>query len=239
MTSSSFAYSAARLVLHDVNLRIAPGGRARRVRGRTVPASPRVGEADHVVDPHRGTRPTRGGRLHSLRPPARPAPERSVRRQPCATTSPSQRRTRSDAEVWGGAVERAVLGLREVVSGPSTDPPCTSAASRCPRAERQLIALARAFHAQPRALVLARIRSPVETEARVDIRVPQRPIAHRLMIAMECRSVDDGRSPQTGHTTSWSLSRGCAGRGHRRWRSLPVASDVAVWPRRRPRVCAS
>ena len=86
---------------------------------------------------------------------------------------------------------------------------CTSAASRCRRGERQLIALARAFLAHPRVLVLDEatsnldLLSETKIEAALDVLLQARTavlIAHRLTTAMKADRivvVDDGRIVET------------------------------------------
>ncbi len=115
----------------------------------------------------------------------------------------------ADEEVW-----RAVdaVGLREVVERmpDGLDTVVHERGQSLSSGERQLIALARAFHAQPRVLVLDEatsnldLLSETKVEAALDALLEQRTavlIAHRLTTAMKADRivvVDDGRVVQSG-----------------------------------------
>ncbi len=113
------------------------------------------------------------------------------------------------SEVWE-AVD--AVGLREVVERmpDGLDTVVHERGQSLSSGERQLIALARAFHAQPRVLVLDEatsnldLLSETKIEAALDILLEARTavlIAHRLTTAMKADRivvVDDGRIIETG-----------------------------------------
>jgi ATP-binding cassette subfamily B protein len=114
-----------------------------------------------------------------------------------------------DAEVWQ-AVD--AVGLRDVVERmpDGLDSVVHERGQSLSSGERQLIALARAFHAQPRVLVLDEatsnldLLSETKIEAALDVLLEARTavlIAHRLTTAMKADRiivVDDGRILESG-----------------------------------------
>ena len=111
--------------------------------------------------------------------------------------------------------------------------------------ERQLIALARAFHAQPRVLVLDEatsnldLLSETKIEAALDVLLEARTavlIAHRLTTAMKADRivvVDDGRIIETGShdelVAAAAATPRCTPPGPRRWRWRPRRLSGGAW----------
>ena len=215
-TTSPSATTPDRLVIEDVDLTVAPGrdgGLRRADRGRQV----HPGQAGHPL-----LRPDRRAGAHRRPRPARRDPalacaassawsprSRSCSPAPSATTSPSpgptpptrrstRRSTRSGST---DVVERMPDGLDTVVH---------ERGQSLSSGERQLIALARAFLAHPRVLVLDEatsnldLQSETKIEAALDVLLENRTamlIAHRLSTAMRADRivvVDDGRIVEVG-----------------------------------------
>ena len=211
----SFAYEPGRPVLHDVNLRIAPGETVAFV-GQTGAGKSTVAKLiTRFYDPTEGSvrldgHDLREVTLDSLRRqlgvvPQEPFLFAGSLRYNIAFARPDA----SDAEVWA-AVD--AVGLREVVERmpDGLDSVVHERGQSLSSGERQLIALARAFHAQPRVLVLDEatsnldLLSETKIEAALDILLEARTavlIAHRLTTAMKADRivvVDDGRIIETG-----------------------------------------
>jgi ATP-binding cassette subfamily B protein len=211
----SFGYLPDQPVLRDVDLRIAPGetvafvgetGAGKSTAAKLItrfydPTSGRV-----LIDGH----DLRDVTIDSLRRqlgvvPQEPFLFAGSLRDNIAFARPDA----SDAEVWE-AVD--AVGLREVVERmPSElDTVVHERGQSLSSGERQLIALARAFHAQPRVLVLDEatsnldLLSETKIEAALDVLLEARTavlIAHRLTTAMKADRivvVDDGRIIETG-----------------------------------------
>ncbi len=211
----SFGYLPGQRVLRDVSLVVAPGesvafvgetGAGKSTIAKLItrfydPVSGRV-----LIDGH----DLREVRIDSLRRqlgvvPQEPFLFAGSLRENIAFARPDA----SDAEVWE-AVD--AVGLREVVER-MPDGLATVVHERgqsLSSGERQLIALARAFHARPRVLVLDEatsnldLLSETKVEAALDVLLQGRTavlIAHRLSTAMKADRivvVDGGRIVETG-----------------------------------------
>ncbi len=210
-----FGYDPETPVLRDVNLRIAPGETVAFV-GQTGAGKSTVAKLiTRFYDPTAGRvlldgHDLRDVTLDSLRRqlgvvPQEPFLFAGSLRDNLAFARPDV----DDDEVW-----RAVdaVGLREVVER-MPDGLHTVVHERgqsLSSGERQLIALARAFHAQPRVLVLDEatsnldLLSETKIEAALDVLLEARTavlIAHRLTTAMKADRiivVDDGRILESG-----------------------------------------
>ena len=175
-------------------------------------------QADHpLLRPDRGPRadrrprpPRRHDRLAA--PPARrrPAGAVPVRRHACATTSPSRCPDATDDEVWE-AVD--AVGLREVVERmpDGLDTVVHERGQSLSSGERQLIALARAFLAQPRVLVLDEatsnldLLSETKIEAALDVLLAG---AHRGPDRAPADDRDEGRPDRRRRRRPRSLETG-------------------------------
>jgi len=211
----SFGYEPGRPVLHHVNLRIAPGETVAFV-GQTGAGKSTVAKLiTRFYDPTEGSvrldgHDLREVTLDSLRRqlgvvPQEPFLFAGSLRYNIAFARPDA----SDAEVWA-AVD--AVGLRDVVERmpDGLDSVVHERGQSLSSGERQLIALARAFHAQPRVLVLDEatsnldLLSETKIEAALDILLEARTavlIAHRLTTAMKADRivvVDHGRIIETG-----------------------------------------
>jgi ATP-binding cassette subfamily B protein len=211
----SFGYDPARPVLHHVNLRIAPGETVAFV-GQTGAGKSTVAKLiTRFYDPNEGSvrldgHDLREVTLDSLRRqlgvvPQEPFLFAGSLRYNIAFARPDA----TDAEVWA-AVD--AVGLRDVVERmpDGLDSVVHERGQSLSSGERQLIALARAFHAQPRVLVLDEatsnldLLSETKIEAALDVLLEARTavlIAHRLTTAMKADRivvVDDGRIIETG-----------------------------------------
>jgi ATP-binding cassette subfamily B protein len=211
----SFGYDPATPVLRDVSLRIAPGETVAFV-GQTGAGKSTVAKLiTRFYDPTEGRvlldgHDLRDVTLDSLRRqlgvvPQEPFLFAGSLRDNLAFARPDV----DDAEVW-----RAVdaVGLREVVERmpEGLDTVVHERGQSLSSGERQLIALARAFHAQPRVLVLDEATSNLDLlseskiEAALDVLLDARTavlIAHRLTTAMKADRiivVDDGRILESG-----------------------------------------
>jgi ATP-binding cassette subfamily B protein len=211
----SFGYEPGRPVLRDVNLRIAPGETVAFVGQTGAGKSTAAKLITRFYDPTEGSvrldgHDLREVTLDSLRRqlgvvPQEPFLFAGSLRYNIAFARPDA----SDAEVWS-AVD--AVGLREVVERmpDGLDSIVHERGQSLSSGERQLIALARAFHAQPRVLVLDEatsnldLLSETKIEAALDILLEARTavlIAHRLTTAMKADRivvVDDGRIIETG-----------------------------------------
>jgi len=210
-----FGYDPKTPVLRDVNLRIAPGETVAFVGQTGAGKSTAAKLITRFYDPTAGRvlldgHDLRDVTLDSLRRqlgvvPQEPFLFAGSLRDNLAFARPDV----DDDEVW-----RAVdaVGLREVVER-MPDGLHTVVHERgqsLSSGERQLIALARAFHAQPRVLVLDEatsnldLLSETKIEAALDVLLEARTavlIAHRLTTAMKADRiivVDDGRILESG-----------------------------------------
>ena len=211
----SFGYLADQPVLRDVNMRIAPGETVAFVGQTGAGKSTAAKLITRFYDPTAGRvlldgHDLRDVTLDSLRRqlgvvPQEPFLFAGSLRDNLAFARPDV----DDDEVW-----RAVdaVGLRDVVER-MPDGLHTVVHERgqsLSSGERQLIALARAFHAQPRVLVLDEatsnldLLSETKIEAALDVLLEARTavlIAHRLTTAMKADRiivVDDGRILESG-----------------------------------------
>jgi ATP-binding cassette subfamily B protein len=211
----SFGYLPGQPVLRDVNLRIAPGETVAFVGQTGAGKSTAAKLITRFYDPSSGRVlldgfDLRDVTLDSLRRqlgvvPQEPFLFAGSLRYNIAFARPNA----GDAEVWE-AVD--AVGLRDVVQRmpDGLDTVVHERGQSLSSGERQLIALARAFHAQPRVLVLDEatsnldLLSETKIEAALDILLEARTavlIAHRLTTAMKADRivvVDDGRIIETG-----------------------------------------
>ena len=202
-------------MLRDVNLRIAPGETVAFVGQTGAGKSTAAKLITRFYDPTEGSvrldgHDLREVTLDSLRRqlgvvPQEPFLFAGSLRYNIAFARPDA----SDAEVWE-AVD--AVGLRDVVERmpDGLDSVVHERGQSLSSGERQLIALARAFHAQPRVLVLDEatsnldLLSETKIEAALDVLLEARTavlIAHRLTTAMKADRivvVDDGRIIETG-----------------------------------------
>ncbi len=211
----SFGYDPATPVLRDVNLRIAPGETVAFVGQTGAGKSTAAKLITRFYDPTAGRvlldgHDLRDVTLDSLRSQLGVVPQ-----EPFLFAGSLRfnivfaRPDASEEEVWQ-AVD--AVGLRDVVERmpDGLDTVVHERGQSLSSGERQLIALARAFHAQPRVLVLDEatsnldLLSETKIEAALDVLLEARTavlIAHRLTTAMKADRivvVDDGRILETG-----------------------------------------
>jgi ATP-binding cassette subfamily B protein len=213
--SVSFGYDPAKPVLHDVSLRIAPGETVAFVGETGAGKSTAAKLITRFYDPTAGSvridgHDLRDVKIDSLRRqlgvvPQEPFLFAGSLRYNIAFARPDA----SEEEIWQ-AID--TVGLRDVVERmpDGLDTVVHERGQSLSSGERQLIALARAFHAQPRVLVLDEatsnldLLSEVKIEAALDVLLEARTavlIAHRLTTAMKADRivvVDDGRVVETG-----------------------------------------
>jgi ATP-binding cassette, subfamily B, bacterial len=211
----SFGYDPAKPVLRDVSLRIAPGETVAFVGQTGAGKSTAAKLITRFYDPTEGRvlldgHDLRDVTLDSLRRqlgvvPQEPFLFAGSLRDNLAFARPDA----GEAEVWE-AVD--AVGLRDVVERmpDGLDTVVHERGQSLSSGERQLIALARAFHAQPRVLVLDEatsnldLLSEAKIEAALDVLLEARTavlIAHRLTTAMKADRivvVDDGRILESG-----------------------------------------
>jgi ATP-binding cassette subfamily B protein len=213
--SVSFGYDPTKPVLHDVNLRIAPGETVAFV-GQTGAGKSTIAKLiARFYDPTAGSvridgHDLRGVTLDSLRRQLGVVPQEAflfagTLRDNIAFANPDA----SDDEVWRSI---DAVGLREVVERmpDGLDNEVHERGQSLSSGERQLIALARAFLAHPRVLVLDEATSNLDLlseskiEAALDVLLQARTavlIAHRLTTAMKADRivvVGEGRIIETG-----------------------------------------
>jgi ATP-binding cassette subfamily B protein len=211
----SFGYDPGRPVLRDVNLRIAPGETVAFVGQTGAGKSTAAKLITRFYDPTEGTvrldgHDIRDVTIDSLRRQLGVVPQEAFLfagslRYNIAFARPDA----TEDEVWE-AVD--AVGLRDVVERmpDGLDTVVHERGQSLSSGERQLIALARAFHAQPRVLVLDEatsnldLLSEAKIEAALDVLLEARTavlIAHRLTTAMKADRivvVDEGRIIETG-----------------------------------------
>ncbi len=210
-----FGYLPERPVLHDVSLRVAPGETVAFVGQTGAGKSTAAKLITRFYDPVEGRLLLDGFDLRevtidSLRRqlglvPQEPFLFAGSLRYNIAFARPDA----SDAEVWE-AID--AVGLRDVVERmpDGLDSAVHERGQSLSSGERQLIALARAFHAQPRVLVLDEATSNLDLlsetriEAALDVLLEGRTavlIAHRLTTAMKADRIvvfDAGRIVEVG-----------------------------------------
>ncbi len=211
----TFAYDAGRPVLFDVDLRIAPGetmafvgptGAGKSTMAKLVTRFYDPSEGRVLIDGH----DLRDVTLHSLRSqlgvvPQEPFLFAGTIRDNITFARPDA----TDAEV-DEAVD--LVGLRDVVdrAGHGIDTIVHERGQTLSSGERQLLALARAFLARPRVLVLDEatsnldLQSETKIERALDVLLENRTavlIAHRLSTAMRADRIaviDGGRLVELG-----------------------------------------
>ncbi|CAN5751812.1 N/A [soil metagenome] len=211
----TFAYGHAEPVLQDIDLRIAAGETIALVGPTGSGKSTMVKLLARFYDPSQGRvlldgHDLRDVRLSSLRRQLGTVPQEaflfagSIRDNVAfARPQASDRQVRDACEAVGltGLLERLPLGL---------DTPCHERGVSLSAGERQLLALARAFLARPRVLILDEatsnldLSSEARTERALQVVLRDRTaivIAHRLSTAMRADRVvvlHDGRIDEVG-----------------------------------------
>ncbi|HXW34886.1 MAG TPA: ABC transporter ATP-binding protein [Acidimicrobiales bacterium] len=211
----SFEYEAGAPVLHDVNLRIAPGetvafvgptGAGKSTIAKLITRFYDPSEGRVLIDGH----DLRSVTLESLRRQIGVVPQEPF----LFAGSLRENITFAKPDAPDELVEKAIemVGLGDLVEQlpQGADTVVHERGQALSSGERQLIALARAFLAQPRVLVLDEatsnldLRSETKIESALDALLQQRTavlIAHRLSTAMKADRivvVDDGRIAEIG-----------------------------------------
>ncbi|MEU4241135.1 ABC transporter ATP-binding protein [Actinoplanes sp. NPDC026619] len=221
----SFGYLPDRLVLSHLSLRIAPGETVACVGPTGAGKSTLAKLVTRFYDPVDGAvlidgHDLRDVTLSSLRTqigvvPQEPFLFAGTLRDNIAFARPSA----TDDEVWA-AVD--AVGLRELVerAPEGLDTPLHERGQSVSSGERQLLALARAFLAEPRVVVLDEatsnldLRSELRVEAALDVLLEGRTailVAHRLSTAMRADRiivVDDHGIAETGSHEELVLAGG-------------------------------
>ena len=211
----SFGYDPALPVLHDVGLRIAPGETVSFVGATGAGKSTMAKLVTRFYDPTAGRvlidgHDLRDVTLHSLRRQLGVVPQEPFLFAGTLADNIAFGRPDATREEVARAVE--AVGLAEVVERmpEGLDTAVHERGQSLSSGERQLIALARAFLAQPRVLVLDEatsnldLQSETKIEAALDVLLQARTavlIAHRLSTAMRADRivvVDDGRIVEVG-----------------------------------------
>jgi ATP-binding cassette subfamily B protein len=230
----SFGYLPGRPVLSDITLRIAPGETVACVGPTGAGKSTLAKLVTRFYDPDAGHiridgYDLREVTLSSLRRqigvvPQEPFLFAGTLRDNIAFARPEA----SDAEVWA-AID--AVGLRDLVerSPDGLDTPLHERGQSVSSGERQLLALARAFLAEPRVVVLDEatssldLHSELRVEAALDVLLDGRTailVAHRLSTAMRADRiivVDDHRILESGSHTELLAAGG------------PYATMFATW----------
>jgi ATP-binding cassette, subfamily B, bacterial len=211
----TFGYTPQKPVLHDVSLRIKPGESVAFV-GQTGAGKSTIAKLiTRFYDPTSGVVSLDGYNLRDVTLDSLRRQLGVVPQEPFLFAGSLKyniafsRPTSTDAEVWQ-AID--AVGLRDVVDRmpDGLDTEVHERGQSLSSGERQLIALARAFLAQPRVLVLDEatsnldLLSETKIEAALDVLLEARTailIAHRLTTAMKADRiivVDDGRILESG-----------------------------------------
>jgi len=249
----SFAYGDGPPVLHDVDLRVAPGETLALVGPTGAGKSTIVKLLARLSDPVAGSvrvdgRDLRDVTFASLRRQLGTVPQEpflfaGTLRDNIAFARPEA----SDDEVWQACRAVGLGPLVDRLPG-GLDAPCHERGVTLSAGERQLIALARAFLARPRLLILDEATSNLDlaSEARVeralDTLLEGRTailIAHRLATAMRADRiavVHDGRIVELGTHDALVRAGGRYARLHAAWRGTGGAT-AARW--RRGRTCCA
>ena len=211
----SFAYVPGRTVLEDVDLTVAPGETVAFVGPTGAGKSTMAKLVTRFYDPSEGTvtidgHDLRDVTLHSLRSQLGVVPQEPfLFAGTIGDNIAFARPEATDAEIHE-AVDR--VGLTDVIERmpQALDTVVHERGQTLSSGERQLIALARAFLAHPRVLVLDEatsnldLQSETKIEAALDVLLENRTailIAHRLSTAMRADRiavVDDGRIIEVG-----------------------------------------
>jgi ATP-binding cassette subfamily B protein len=246
----SFGYDPERPVLHDVNLEIAAGETVSLVGPTGAGKSTIAKLVTRFYDPTAGRvlidgHDLRGIAIKSLRRQLGVVPQEPFLfagsiRDNIAFAKPDA----SDDQIWG-AVRR--VGLTELIEQlpEGLDTPVHERGVSLSSGERQLIALARAFLAGPRVLVLDEatsnldLKSETQVEAGLDALLEGRTaiiVAHRLSTAMRADRivvVDDGRILEVGSHDELVTRGGRYSEMYAAWiehRSEPAAPDALATP---------
>ncbi len=211
----SFEYEPGRLVLEDIDLRIAPGETVAFVGATGAGKSTLAKLVTRFYDPTLGRvlidgRDIRTVTLHSLRSQLGVVPQEPF----LFAGTIGDNIAFADPSAPDSAVREAIerVGLTDVVARMSNglDTVVHERGQTLSSGERQLIALARAFLAHPRVLVLDEatsnldLKSETRIEAALDLLLANRTailIAHRLSTAMRADRivvVHDGRVAEVG-----------------------------------------
>ncbi len=211
----SFGYDPQRLVIEDVNLRIAPGETVAFVGATGAGKSTLAKLVTRFYDPVSGRvlidgHDLRGVTMHSLRSQLGVVPQEPfLFAGTIADNVAFARPSASSAEI-SEAIEK--VGLADVVERmpEGVDTVVHERGQTLSSGERQLLALARAFLAHPRVLVLDEatsnldLQSETKIESALDVLLENRTailIAHRLSTAMRADRivvVDLGRIVEVG-----------------------------------------
>ncbi len=211
----SFAYIAGRTVLDDVDLRVAPGETVAFVGPTGAGKSTMAKLVTRFYDPTEGRVTIDGHDLRdvtmkSLRSQLGVVPQEPFLFAGTIGDNIAFARPEATDDEIREAVER--VGLSDVIDGMSDglDTVVHERGQTLSSGERQLIALARAFLAHPRVLVLDEatsnldLQSETKIESALDVLLENRTailIAHRLSTAMRADRiavVDDGRIIEVG-----------------------------------------
>ncbi|MCY4631099.1 MAG: ABC transporter ATP-binding protein [bacterium] len=211
----SFSYDAGEPVLRDVNLDV-PAGGSLSVVGATGAGKSTIAKlAVRFYDPDEGTVRIDGTDLRSVQLDSLRRQFGVVPQEPFlfnGTIGDNIRFARPDAGDDEVAEACRVVGLGDFVASlpDGLDTPCHERGASLSAGERQLLALARAFLARPRVLILDEatsnldLRSEAQVERALDAVLEGRTaviVAHRLATAMRADRiavVDNGRIAEIG-----------------------------------------
>ncbi len=211
----SFSYDGGELVLRDVNLDIPAGGSLSIVGATGAGKSTIAKLAVRFYDPDEGMVRIDGTDLRTVQLESLRRQFGVVPQEPFlfnGTIGDNIRFARPDAGDDEVAEACGVVGLEAFVSSlpDGLDTPCHERGASLSAGERQLLALARAFLARPRVLILDEatsnldLRSEAQVERALDALLEGRTaviVAHRLATAMRADRiavVDNGRIAEIG-----------------------------------------